>query len=299
MNEQEANSYSIKDLETNFKPTWCPGCGNFSQWRAIRQAVVKLDIPPEKVAIVSGIGCSSHIPNFVNFYSLQAVHGRAIPVATGIRLANPKLTVMVYGGDGDIYGIGGNHFLHACRRNVDIISIVSNNYVYGLTTGQASPTTLVGTKTKTTPRGSIENPLNPVSVAIAAGATFVARAFSGDLKQLTDILTQAIKHKGFAFIDILSPCITFNQQQTYFYFRDRVFKIEDTEHDIEDMHAAMDLANLRKITHGKIPIGVFYEQKNKTTYEERDFTLNQGIIPARKPLELDEELINAITEEFY
>ena len=189
---------TIKDYESGFFPTWCPGCGNFSQWRAIRQALVELEIPKEEVVLVSGIGCSSHMPNFLDVYGFQTVHGRGIPAATGIRLANPELTVLVYAGDGDIYGIGGNHFLHACRRNVDIITIVSNNFVYGLTTGQASATTPVGTITRTTPRGSIENPINPLTVAISAGATFVARGFSGDLKHLAQILKEAIDHRGFA-----------------------------------------------------------------------------------------------------
>jgi len=291
-------NYTLKDYESDFKPTWCPGCGNFSQWRAIRQALIELEIPPEEVVTVSGIGCSSHMPNFLNVYGLQTVHGRGIPVATGIRLANPELTVLVYGGDGDVYGIGGNHFLHACRRNVDIITIVSNNFVYGLTTGQASPTTPVGTTTKTTPRGSIENPLNPIAVAISAGATFVARGFSGDLKHLTYIIKEAIDHRGFAYVDVYSPCITFNKKQTFNYFRERVYKVEETDHDKEDFYAALDLSNQRFIK-DNLPIGIFYQIENKTTYEERDFALNQGVIPARASLDLSKEQIDIITKEFY
>ncbi|TFG10214.1 2-oxoacid ferredoxin oxidoreductase [Candidatus Heimdallarchaeota archaeon] len=290
--------YTLKDYESNFKPTWCPGCGNFSQWRALRQALIELEITPEEVVTVSGIGCSSHMPNFLNVYGLQTVHGRGIPVATGIRLANPELTVLVYGGDGDIYGIGGNHFLHACRRNVDIITIVSNNFVYGLTTGQASPTTPVGTSTKTTPRGSIENPLNPIAVAISAGATFVARGFSGDLQHLTYILKEAIAHRGFAYVDVFSPCITFNKMQTFNYFRERVYKVEETDHDKEDFYAALDLSNQRFIK-DNLPIGIFYQIENRTTYEERDFTLNQGVIPAQASLDLSKKQIDIITKEFY
>ena len=291
-------NFSLKDYESNFKPTWCPGCGNFSQWRAIRQALIDLELTPEEVVVVSGIGCSSHMPNFLNVYGLQTVHGRGIPVATGIRLANPKLTVIVYGGDGDIYGIGGNHFLHACRRNVDIITIVSNNFVYGLTTGQASATTPVGTITKTTPRGSIENPLNPIAVAISAGATFVARGFSGDLNHLSYVIKEAIAHRGFAFVDVYSPCITFNKNQTFNYFREKVYKVEDTDHDKEDFYAALDLSNQRFIR-DNLPIGIFYQIENRTTYEERDFTLNQGIIPAKASLDLTKEQIDVITKEFY
>ena len=289
---------TLKDYESNFKPTWCPGCGNFSQWRAIRKALIELEIPPEEVVTVSGIGCSSHMPNFLNVYGLQTVHGRGIPVATGIRLANPELTVLVYGGDGDVYGIGGNHFLHACRRNVDIITIVSNNFVYGLTTGQASPTTPVGTLTRTTPRGSIENPLNPIAVAISAGATFVARGFSGDLNHLTYIIKEAIDHRGFAYVDVFSPCITFNKKQTFNYFREKVYKVEETDHDKEDFYAALDLSNQRFMK-DNLPIGIFYQIENKTTYEERDFTLNQGVIPAQAPLDLSKEQIDIITKEFY
>ncbi len=291
-------NFVIKDYESNFKPTWCPGCGNFSQWRAIRQALIELEIPPEEVVAVSGIGCSSHMPNFLKVYGLQTLHGRGIPVATGIRLANPELTVLVYAGDGDIYGIGGNHFLHACRRNVDIISIVSNNFVYGLTTGQASPTTPVGTTTRTTPRGSIENPINPIAVALSAGATFVARGFSGDLKHLTYVIKEAIDHRGFAFVDIYSPCITFNRNQTFNYFREKVYKVEETEHDKEDFYAALDLSNQRFMK-DNLPIGIFYQIEHKTTYEERDFTLNQGIIPAHASLDITKEQIEAITKEFY
>ncbi len=291
-------NFSLKDYESNFKPTWCPGCGNFSQWRAIRQALVELELTPEEVVLVSGIGCSSHMPNFLKVYGLQTVHGRGIPVATGIRLANPDLTVLVYGGDGDIYGIGGNHFLHACRRNVDIITIVSNNFVYGLTTGQASATTPVGTITKTTPRGSIENPLNPITVAISAGATFVARGFSGDLQHLSYVIKEAIAHRGFAFVDVFSPCITFNKNQTFNYFREKVYKVEDTDHDKEDIYSALDLSNQRFIK-DDLPIGIFYQIENKTTYEERDFTLNQGVIPAKAPLDLSKEQIDIITKEFY
>ena len=206
------------------------------------------------------------MPNFLKVYGLQTVHGRGIPVATGIRLANPDLTVLVYGGDGDIYGIGGNHFLHACRRNVDIITIVSNNFVYGLTTGQASATTPVGTITKTTPRGSIENPLNPITVAISAGATFVARGFSGDLQHLSYVIKEAIAHRGFAFVDVFSPCITFNKNQTFNYFREKVYKVEDTDHDKEDIYSALDLSNQRFIK-DDLPIGIFYQIENKTIHK--------------------------------
>ncbi|NPD89848.1 MAG: 2-oxoacid ferredoxin oxidoreductase [Asgard group archaeon] len=291
-------NYTIKDFESSFRPTWCNGCGNFAQWRAIRQALIELELLPEEVVTVSGIGCSSHMPNFLNVFGLQTVHGRGIPVATGIRLANPHLTVLVYGGDGDVYGIGGNHFLHACRRNVDIITIVSNNFVYGLTTGQASATTPVGTITRTTPRGSIENPINPITVAISAGATFVARAFSGDLEHLTYVIKEAIAHRGFAFVDVFSPCITFNKNQTFNYFRERVYKLEEIGHDKDDYFEALDLSNQRFFKE-KLPIGIFYQIENKTTYEERDFALNQGVIPAHADLELSDEQIEAITKEFY
>jgi 2-oxoglutarate ferredoxin oxidoreductase subunit beta len=294
----EDYNFTIKDFESSFKPTWCPGCGNFAQWRGIRQAIIDLEIPPEEVVLISGIGCSSHMPNFLNVYGLQSLHGRGIPVATGVRLANPKLTVMVYGGDGDVYGIGGNHFLHACRRNVDIITMVSNNFVYGLTTGQASATTPVGTITRTTPRGSIENPLNPISLALSAGATFVARGFSGDLKHLSWVIKEAIDHRGFAFVDVFSPCITFNKNQTFDYFRERTYKLEEIDHDKEDLTEALEYANQRFLKE-KLPIGIFYQIENKTTYEERDYALNLGVIPARARLDLTAEQVEVITKEFY
>src|SRR5438105_5386845 len=183
-------------------PDWCPGCGDFSVLAALQTALFELGLNPHQVVVISGIGCSSNLPGFINTYGMHTLHGRALAVGTGLKLANHELTVLVTGGDGDGFGIGGNHFIHTMRRNVDLLYIVMDNQIYGLTTGQTSPTSRVGMKTKSMPFGNIEAAVNPISLALAAGATFVARGFSGDQKHLTDLIKQGIQHKGFSFLDV-------------------------------------------------------------------------------------------------
>src|SRR5580692_5758489 len=189
-------------------PDWCPGCGDFGVLRSVQEAAGKCGIQPKDLMIVSGIGCSSNLPGFIHAYGIHSLHGRAIPVATGAHLANTDMKVVVTGGDGDGYGIGVGHLIHAMRRNLDITYVVMDNQIYGLTTGQTSPTTHIGQKTKSTPQGNIENPLNPLALAITAGATFVARAFSGETKHMAETIAAAIEHKGFSLVDIFSPCVT-------------------------------------------------------------------------------------------
>jgi len=247
-------------------PIWCPGCGNYAILEAIKRALAELDIPNEMVVVVSGIGCSAQLPHFLKVYGIHGIHGRALPVATGVKLANPNLTVIAVGGDGDGYGIGGNHLIHAARRNIDVTYIVSNNQVYGLTTGQAAPTTLRGVKTKSTPYGAPDYPFNPMLIALAAGATFVARGFSGDVKHLTWIIKEAIRHKGFAIVDVLSPCVTFNRVNTYDWFRARVYRLEDVGHDPSNFEEAVKRAIEWPTAspEGKIPIGIFYRAERET-----------------------------------
>ncbi|AFA39000.1 2-oxoacid:acceptor oxidoreductase, beta subunit, pyruvate/2-ketoisovalerate family [Pyrobaculum oguniense TE7] len=258
------------DYAVNRPPIWCPGCGDYGILEALKRALAGLGIPNEEVVVVSGIGCSSQLPHFLKTYGIHGIHGRAIPIATGVKIANPRLKVIVVGGDGDGYGIGLNHMIHAARRNVGITYIVSNNQVYGLTTGQMSPTTLRGVKTKTTPYGSIDEPVNPLALALAAGATFVARGFSGDVAHLTQIIAQALSHRGFALVDVLSPCVTFNKVNTYEWFRARVYKLEEAGHDPSDYwqayKKAVEWPSLDP--NGRIPIGVFYKNEEKPTYEE-------------------------------
>src|SRR5213596_3901082 len=212
----------MADLKGKVDPDWCPGCGDFGVLAAVQKALVELQIPNHQVVTISGIGCSSNFPGYINTYGMHTLHGRALAVATGVKLANHDLTVVVTGGDGDGFGIGGNHFVHTMRRNVDQLYIVMDNQIYGLTTGQCSPTSVKGMKTKSTPYGSVENPINPIPMAIVGGATYVARGFSGDQKHMVEILKGAIQHKGFALVDVFSPCVTYNKDNTYQWFNPRV-----------------------------------------------------------------------------
>ena len=201
------------DYRSKVQPIWCPGCGDYSVLMEITKAMAALELSPEQVAIVSGIGCSSRIPAYSNCYGFHGIHGRALPLATGLKVARPELTVICTGGDGDGFSIGGNHFLHACRRNVDITYIVMDNQVYGMTKGQASPTTEPNWDSVLTPGGTGIRPFQPLVIALASGANFVARAFAGDPEGTTQIIVAGIKHPGFSFIQVLSPCVTFRPEQ--------------------------------------------------------------------------------------
>ena len=210
---QRATQLTIAELKGKVDPDWCPGCGDFGVLAALQKALVELKIPTHNVVTISGIGCSSNLPGYVNTYGMHTLHGRALAVATGLKLANHELTVLVTGGDGDGFGIGGNHFIHSMRRNVDLLYIVMDNQIYGLTTGQTSPTSRVGMKTKSMPFGNIEAPVNPISLALAAGATFVTRGYSGEQKHLTELIKQGIEHPGFSFLDVFSPCVNLQSRQ--------------------------------------------------------------------------------------
>ena len=281
---------TLADFKGTVKADWCPGCGNFAQLTAIPMALGELGIKPEDTVIVSGIGCSSNMPEFVKAYGFHGIHGRSLPAASGIKWANPELTVIAYGGDGDGFNEGTQHFYHAARRNPDITYIVSDNQIFGLTTGQASPTSRLGMRTKTTPDGNIEPPINPVTMALNAGATFVAREFSGDVKHMQATIKKAIQHKGFSFVDVFSPCVTYNKDNTYDFFRKRVYKVEDEKHDPTDFMAAYKRADEWG---DKIPIGILYEA-NDMTYEERDSVMKTPLI--KQPItKLTEEDL----QEFY
>jgi len=274
-------------------PDWCPGCGDFGVLRALQTALSDLGILPKDALIVSGIGCSSNLPGFIQAYGFHGLHGRAVPVACGAKLANPELTVIVTGGDGDGYGIGAGHFLHVMRRNIDITYIVMDNQIYGLTTGQASPTSVKGHKTKSTPGGNPENPINPIAVALVSGATFVARGFSGEAKHLAELFKRAIQHKGFSLVDVFSPCVTYNRVNTYPWFKERVYKLEEANHDVSDFEKALEKA----LEWGAaIPIGVFYAV-DAPTYDEEDPVLKQGPLVQQK-LGLTNEEGRALLKEF-
>lgn len=202
-----------KDYKSDIKPVWCPGCGHFSVLSALTKSLAYLRIPPHQVALISGIGCSSRIPAYVHSYGFHGVHGRALAIASGLKAAREDLHVIAAGGDGDGFSIGGNHFLHACRRNMDMLYIVMDNQVYGMTKGQASPTTAPDWKNKLNPHGPGMRPFQPLAIALASGASFIARGFSGNPAQMSQILVKAIEHPGFAFVEVLSPCKTFRPEQ--------------------------------------------------------------------------------------
>ena len=250
---------TVKDYKPEVPPDWCPGCGDFGVLNALYQACAELELQPHEIMVVSGIGCSSNLPGFFRSYGVHSLHGRALPVATGAKLANHSMTVIATGGDGDGYGIGLNHFIQAMRRNINVTYIVMNNEIYGLTTGQVSPTSEPGMKTKSTPHGNLEGMLNPLALALASGCGYVARGFSGQPKHLMKLYQDGIQYPGFALIDVFSPCVTFNKQNTYQWFRERVYKLEEADHDPNDFQAAMD----RALEWGsKIPIGLFYRNPN-------------------------------------
>jgi len=255
----------LSDFTTIKKPTWCPGCGNYGILTALKGALIELNIEPENIVITFGIGCSGNFHNLVNTYTFHSLHGRTLPIATGVKLANNKLTVLAVAGDGDGYGIGTCHFIHSMRRNLDITFMVHNNKVYGLTTGQASPTSDKGFSTKSTPTGVIELSINPIAQAIVSGATYIARGFAGDPKHLKKLIVDGVKHHGFSLIDVLQPCVTFNHVNTYQWYNDRIYKLEeDKNYNSEDKMQAFIKA---QEWGDKIPIGLFYKEI-RPTYED-------------------------------
>jgi 2-oxoglutarate ferredoxin oxidoreductase subunit beta len=276
---------SVKDFKGLVEPDWCPGCGDFGVLNALQRACFELGLKPHQLLVVSGIGCSSNLPGYMNAYGMHTLHGRALPVATGAKMANHELTVICTGGDGDGYGIGGNHLTHIARRNVDLTYLVMDNQIYGLTTGQISPTSRIDMKTKSTPQGSVEWPLNPHTSAIMNGATYGARGFSADIKHLTGLIKKGIQHKGFSLIDIFSPCVTFNHDNDFDFFKPRVKKLEDEGHDPSDWKAACEKAMAWGDT---IYTGLFFEAE-RPTLESLEPVIAKGPPLARRPLGLSDE----------
>ena len=255
---------TVKDLETYKKNTWCPGCGNFGILIAFKKALVELGLEREQIAVVSGIGCHGKMVNYVNVNGFHGIHGRVLPLASGIKLANPDLTVVGFAGDADCYDEGWDHFSHAIRRNINMTLIVHDNMILGLTTGQTTSTSLVGFRTKSTPFGSVNPPLNPIANALVSQATFVARGFVGEPKHLQHLIVEAIKHRGFGYIDVFQVCVTFNYLNTYDWFRQRVYKLEDEGHDNTNRQKALE----KSFEWGdRIPIGIFYKEE-KPTYRD-------------------------------
>lgn len=262
-----AEELKLPDMTTAQSPTWCPGCGDFGILMGIKKAVIALGRPQEETCVVSGIGCSGKLSHYVNTYGFEGLHGRTQPIAQAIALANHKLNVVAVGGDGDGYGIGMGHFMHAMRRNINMTYIVHNNQIYGLTKGQYSPTTEKGMKSSSSPHGALEEPVNPLKLALASdGVSFIARAFAGDIKHMHELIRQAMEHKGYALIDVLQPCVTFNKLNTYEFFKERVYKLEEDEsYDITDREMARKRA---EDWHDRIAIGVFYKNPDIPVYED-------------------------------
>lgn len=273
-------------------PTWCPGCGDYAVLGSLQQAAFQLEIPPENLVVVTGIGCSSKITQHLGVYGYHALHGRAIPVATGIQMANPELTVIAAGGDGDGYGIGLNHFVHAMRRNINITYLVMDNHIYSLTTGQTSPTSRQGFISKTTPEGAAEMHIRPLEIALASGATFVAQGFSGDVKQLTELIKAAIMHQGFSHINIFSPCVTFNKQNTYKWFEERIVNLADDDQYLPDDR----LTALNKVVAADgIITGIIYQEQRPVFHQALP---GPGDVPLTHSTTISEEQFDTLTAIF-
>jgi len=274
----------------DYETAWCPGCGNFSILKAVKQALVASRLKPHEVLFVSGIGQAAKAPHYLNANVFNGLHGRSLPVATGAKLANPELTVIVESGDGCNYGEGGNHFLAAIRRNIDVTLLVHNNQVYGLTKGQASPTSAQGFVTKAQPEGVPSAPFNPVAVAVAMQASFVARGFTGMIEHLPELIQEGIAHRGFALIDVLQPCVSFNKVNTFAWYRERCEPLSPA-YDPTDWEAAMKVACRWG---DKIPTGIIY-RNNRLAFEEHFPVLRQGPLIGR---DVDRVMLKKIVEGY-
>lgn len=288
-------STTIGKFDTGVSPTWCPGCGNYGTFAALKKALIELEIAPHKTVVAYGIGCHGHMVNFLKTYGFEGLHGRPLPLAQGIKLANHELTVLASTGDGDCLGEGGNHFVHAARRNIDITVILHDNQSYSLTTGQTSPTSEVGYESKSTPFGNLDIPINPVSLALVSHASFVARGFVGDINHLAELFKAAIKHKGFAVVDVLQPCVIFNKVNTFEFFKERVEKIEPTKTFDEALRLAMVWPPTPENQGEKIPIGIFWA-KERPTLESQLPQLERGALIKQS---IDGRNLSSLLEKFY
>jgi len=269
---------SPQSYKTDEHPIWCPGCGDFGVLDALYKSLANLSVHPKDLVVVSGIGCSGRTPGFVKSYGFHSVHGRVLPVAMGIKLANPALQVIGAGGDGDGFAIGGGHIPHAARRNLDLTYLIMDNATYGLTKGQYSPTSPTGFQAGSTPYGNIEQPLNPVAMLIAYGATFVGQGYSGKPRELADLIAKAMEHKGFAFLNVISPCITF--YNTYKVIPPRLMEVPK-DHDPANRSKAFELA----LQTDHIALGVFYQERRPTFEEGVVDTIRKAQAASRPRLE--------------
>jgi 2-oxoglutarate ferredoxin oxidoreductase subunit beta len=271
---------SIKQFDTPVTNTWCPGCGNFAILMTVKQALSELNIPREDIVAVTGIGCHGKFTDYINVNGIHTIHGRVLPVATAIKIANHSLEVIGFAGDGDAFNIGIGHFPHAARRNVNMTYVIHDNLIYGLTTGQTSPTSKQGFITKTSPRGEWSIAINPLTQALTSHASFVSRTFAGEPQHMKEVLMQAIQHEGFALVDVLQPCVSWNKVNTYQFYRERVYKLEDENHDTGDWNEAYSKA---EEWGERIPIGVFYKE-DRPSYEKNFPALAKGPL-VDQPLE--------------
>lgn len=285
---------TFKDFRNKVKPNWCPGCGDFSIQAAIQRAAANVGLEPEELAVVSGIGCSGRISGYINSYGFHGIHGRALPIAQGLKMANRELTVVASGGDGDGFAIGMGHTIHAIRRNINVTYIVMDNQIYGLTKGQTSPRSAFGFKTKSTPSGSIESALSPLEMALAAGASFVAQSFSSNLKQLTSLIEEGMKHEGFAFINVFSPCVTFNKINTYDWFKENIVDLDDSS-DYDSSNRVMAMSKIME-TNG-LACGLIYQDKERQSYESHVKGFSEKAL-AKQDLQLSEDEFNKLLAEF-
>lgn len=267
-----------KKFENDFPIAWCPGCGNFSILKALKQALTKLEYEPHEIVLVSGIGQAAKLPHYIRCNFFNGLHGRALPIASAIRFANTDLPVIVIGGDGDIYGEGGNHFIHALRRNMNMTLITHNNQVFALTQGQASPTAETGFVTKVQTHGVFQEPLNPVTLATVLEASFVARGFAGDVNHLTGLITAAIDSQGFSLIDVFQPCVSYDHIHTFEWYREHVYDLNKSGHDTSDLLAAVQKS---KEWGNKIPIGIFFENQERLSYEQQLTVMKGGPLVKR------------------
>ncbi|EOR25652.1 2-oxoglutarate ferredoxin oxidoreductase subunit beta [Clostridium sartagoforme AAU1] len=277
--------------KSNDEIAWCPGCGNFGILAAIKEALAELELKPEEIVMVSGIGQAAKTPHYLKANGFNGLHGRALPPAQAIKMANKNLKVFINSGDGDSYGEGGNHFIHNIRRNVDMVHLVHDNQIYGLTKGQGSPTTAKGQVTSLQFEGVYVEPINPLAIAISAGATFVARSFSGDKEHLKSMIKAAVNHKGYALVDIMQPCVVFNKVNTFKWYKDRIYKLDES-YDPSDK--AQALKKVEEFGDEGIPIGILYKNETKETYHEVHPVLKTGVnlIDRKWKVEDTEKLID-------
>lgn len=282
-----------KDFDNDVPIAWCPGCGNFSILKALKQALIDMALKPNEIILVSGIGQAAKLPHYLRCNFFNGLHGRSLPIATAIRIANSDVPVIVIGGDGDTYGEGGNHFIHALRRNINMTLITHNNQVFGLTQGQASPTTEMGFVTRVQTHGVVLTPFNPVTVAIAFEVPLVARGFAGNVEHLQWLIKEAMSTEGFALVDVFQPCVSYDRVHTFEWFKERVYDLKESGHNTKDQMAAIQRS---KEWGEKIPIGIFYQNTEKLSYEAQSPVLKDG--PALVKRRPDPSRVEKVIDSF-